>query len=253
MEINARTLLPVVVTRPAPDHVELLSALQRQGRPAVYSPAFRLIEQQPALTAPELDTLMGQASALIAVSPMAARRSLQVFDTQQLSRCRIFTPGVASASAFIEQGLDVLTPEALGTSEAILALPELRDVDGQIIVIAAAPGGRTLLAETLEKRGAIVMRIELYRREPLKPSAGFLRFLADRSRSREDFYSMITSSIAFDAIRTDLSQTQAQVWLQGRFIVSSDRLKAIVQAAGAERVTVAASAADTDMLRALSD
>ena len=253
VKINQGLLSPVVVTRPAPDHVNLLNALKQQDRPVIHSPAFRLVAQEPALSASERIELMARASALIAISPAAARRSLQVFGTKQLSDCEIFAPGTASASAFVEQGLDVTAPEAYGTSEAILALPQLQNVRGMLIVIAAAPGGRSLLTETLENRGAEVIRVELYRRELLMPSADFLRFLNARSDCFQDFYSMITSAMTFEVLQARLPKALADIWMTGRFVVSSGRLKAIVQSAGSDRVIVAASAADADMLRALSD
>ena len=253
VKTNQGLLLPVVVTRPAPDHVRLLNELERQGRPSVHAPAFRLIAQESSLNAAERAELMVKTSALIAVSPTAARRSVQVFGTQQLSGCKIFTPGAASASVFAEHGLSVTVPEAYGTSEAMLVLPALQNVQGKVIVIAAAPGGRSLLAETLESRGARVIRVELYRRERLKPSVDFLRFLKARFHHPEDFYSMITSAMTFDVLRAGLPKALAEVWMAGRFVVSSDRLRAIVQSAGSDRVILAASAADADMLRVLSD
>jgi uroporphyrinogen-III synthase len=59
---------------------------------------------------------------------------------------------------------NVIYPSRHGTSEAMLALPELREVDGLNVLILAAEGGRGLMGKVLEDRGAVVDRIHVYRR-----------------------------------------------------------------------------------------
>ncbi len=57
------------------------------------------------------------------------------------------------------------TPQAVMTSEGLLALPSLQQVNGKKILIVCGEGGRDLLADSLQQRGATVTRCELYRRE----------------------------------------------------------------------------------------
>lgn len=59
---------------------------------------------------------------------------------------------------------DVAAPTVGMDSEAILKLPSLQQVTGQRIAIIRGVGGRNFLANSLQKAGADVVMIELYRR-----------------------------------------------------------------------------------------
>ena len=64
-------------------------------------------------------------------------------------------------------------------SEALLALPEMRDLAGKRVVIFRGDGGRELLGDTLIARGAIVEYAECYRRsKPTSDAAVLLRLWA---------------------------------------------------------------------------
>jgi uroporphyrinogen-III synthase len=77
---------------------------------------------------------------------------------------RYYAIGATTARALRERGVAV---EAIGDtmdSEALLALPALRDIAGQRALIFRGRGGRTLIGEALRERGARVDYCELYRR-----------------------------------------------------------------------------------------
>ena len=58
----------------------------------------------------------------------------------------------------------VTTPKDRFDSESLLALPEMHDVAGKKIMIVRGIGGRDVLAETLQARGATVTFAECYQR-----------------------------------------------------------------------------------------
>ena len=95
---------------------------------------------------------------------------------------RYYAVGKATATELAERGICAESPQTTFNSEALLALDSLRSVAGQKALIFAGKGGRTLLAEELQKRGATVDRCELYRRCIMKDSAGKIaRLLTDKS------------------------------------------------------------------------
>jgi uroporphyrinogen-III synthase len=62
-----------------------------------------------------------------------------------------------------------MAPQSSADSEALLSLPELRDVAGRRVLVFRGEGGREVLAAELTARGARVEYAECYRRE--RPSA----------------------------------------------------------------------------------
>jgi hypothetical protein len=69
----------------------------------------------------------------------------------------------------VDQGLDKeryqgIVPLDGADSDALLAMPQLRDLRGKRVVIFRGEGGRQLLADELRERGAEVNYIECYRR-----------------------------------------------------------------------------------------
>ena len=240
----------VVVTRPKPDHAGLIHALEQLGFNALHCPAFSLQAVDTGLNPQALSERIHAVDCLISVSPMASRQTLASIDCKTLAQCIIIVPGQASALSFIEHGFNPIVPAKPGTSEAILDLPELQQVSGQTIALVAAADGRRLLAETLRARGAKVVRLELYQREPLQPTLSFLQLLNQAGLANQSI-SMISSLKAFQLLFDRLNQVQRMRWLNSSFIVSSDRLREALQAAGAQRIQVAQSAANDDMLRSL--
>lgn len=78
---------------------------------------------------------------------------------------RVAAIGAATARALAECGIQVsLQPEASANSEALLACAPLQRVDGENILILRGAGGRELLRQELEQRGAQVSYAECYRR-----------------------------------------------------------------------------------------
>ena len=58
----------------------------------------------------------------------------------------------------------ILTPEVRFDSEALLALPEMQDMQGKKVMLFRGIGGRDVLAETFKSRGAQVNFAECYQR-----------------------------------------------------------------------------------------
>jgi uroporphyrinogen-III synthase len=105
---------------------------------------------------------------------------------------RAATVGRQSAAALARRGIvAVLAPQDGADSEALLALPELADVQGWRVVIFRGDGGRELLGETLTARGAAVTYSTCYRRS--RPDADPAPLLARWRRAQLDAVTVTSS------------------------------------------------------------
>lgn len=138
-----------------------------------------------------------------------------------------FAIGQATAQT-IHTEKKVFTP-SLANSESLLELPILQTITGQKILLFKGSGGRTLLAETLQKRGGILYTIDCYERKPIVHDLT-LQLIFWRSKQVQQ---IIVSSV--ESMHALISQvpTEWHAWLkQLTWVVTSTRLAKAVQASG---------------------
>ncbi|KMT53493.1 uroporphyrinogen-III synthase [Pseudomonas fildesensis] len=156
----------VLLTRPAEESMVLAAALSDAG---IFSSSLPLLEIEPLPVTPEQQAVfrdLGRYCAVIVVSKPAARLGLQLLDLSW-PHLPWFSVGAATAQVLADHGLDVHYPSTGDDSEALLALPALREAiarPGARVLILRGEGGRELLAERLREQGASVDYLELYRR-----------------------------------------------------------------------------------------
>jgi uroporphyrinogen-III synthase len=90
----------------------------------------------------------------------------QLPDDLDYSSVRVFAVGSNTAARLAEAGLTAVTP-GIASSEGLLAMPELADVSGRVVLMIKGEGGRDVLAAGLEARGARVHRLEVYSRQAI--------------------------------------------------------------------------------------
>ena len=165
--MNHRSRPQVLVTRPSPQGEALCDYLTAHEYAAIFFPVIAI---QP-ISSPEVAT---QIAALdyyhlaIFISRAAVTTSAPLIHTQW----KLLPPllkwaavGKGTAQALREAALPVdYHPETQWSSEGLLALPELQTVQGQKIALFRGEGGRELLAERLDARGALVTPMVTYRR-----------------------------------------------------------------------------------------
>ena len=163
-ELRGRRIL---ICRPEPDASRLAGRFRDAGADVCVLP---LIERQPLPETPERRTLvlgLDEFSHIIAVSPFAARLLLDAIDTwwpQVPVGIRWYGVGAGTAAVRARHGLSPRRPPEGWTSEALLALPSLQQLEGEKVLLARGENGRELIRETLESRGARVIPLPLYRR-----------------------------------------------------------------------------------------
>nr|WP_269806667.1 uroporphyrinogen-III synthase [Pseudomonas sp. NMI760_13] len=159
----------MLLTRPEEDCAALAQTLADAGIASASLPLLVIEAIAPGPEQVQRLRAIGEARAIIVVSKPAARLLLE-----QLAEAGVtppsagwFTVGEATARILQEHRLQVAFPAAGDDSEALLALPALREamaVPAPRVLIVRGVGGRELLAERLAEQGASVDYLELYRR-----------------------------------------------------------------------------------------
>lgn len=233
-----------IVTRPAPDHLELVSGVREMGLRVLHAPLQRLepVDEVEAVVA-ELDRI----ELAIVTSPATARFLLANASCERLARIEWLAPGAGTARILRSAGLPVDCPEGDGTSEAMLALPRLGSVRGLEIAILGAPGGRKLIAEELQRRGARVRFLYLYRRVPTDLPPEWFEILSTAASC----VVLVSSVQILEAMDAAVPDALRQQWARCGFVVSSSRVEAACRARGLMHVQHADGASSGELLRAL--
>jgi uroporphyrinogen-III synthase len=243
--------LGVLVTRPEHQAGPLCQLIERHGGVAIRCPA--LVIREPHDWAPALAIFdrLNEYALVIFTSANAVDRAMPLIRERGSfpPRLEIAAIGKATAQALQRQGMTPdLQPEAGFTSEALLALPRLRQVAGQAIVIVRGEGGRELLAETLTARGARVVRAEVYRRErPTLDAAALLERWARGEIGAVAVTSAESLLNLFDMLGIDGQDYLCETPL----IVVSARIQQTAAELGCSRLQLARDASDDAILAAL--
>ena len=167
----------IVVTRPAHQAGYLAESIRAGGGNAILFPVIEIAEiedQQPLLA---LIDRLDDFDWAIFVSPNAVSRALRLINARRElpARLRFAAVGHGSVRELNQCGVREVTAPARFDSEALLDLPQMREVGGKRIVIFRGVGGRELLGDTLAARGAGIEYAACYRRvRPRRDAARLL-------------------------------------------------------------------------------
>ncbi|WP_189467021.1 uroporphyrinogen-III synthase [Litchfieldella qijiaojingensis] len=230
----------VLITRPGSRAMPLVRAIEALG--AEVKP-LEIMRQEPLVETQAMRNAwldFDQFSKVVVVSPFAAdclAESLDRYWPQLPVGPHFYAVGRATAETLHERlavRVRVPPPGPEDTSEALLSLPSLQALDEQKVLLVAGEGGRALLAETLETRGARLTRLALYRRVLTPPDETSARML-----SRGDFTALVVSS---GEILDHLAGWCTQAALNQPLIVSSQRLATLAGSLGFADLRVAQGA-----------
>lgn len=181
---------------------------------------------------------------------------------------KFYAVGRATAQCLSDYGCRVIEAGNTMNSEALLALPSLQDLTHQKVVIFRGLGGRPLLAEQLELRGAQVDYCELYRR--VFPRDGAERILSDAAWGNDNDIVAVHSGESLlnwcqllgDMAAAKTPPTQAhkasqlpynqQHLRQLTLLVPGQRVAQLAREHQFTRIVVADNASDHAMLEALN-
>ncbi|MBW4935469.1 uroporphyrinogen-III synthase [Marinobacter sp. F4206] len=241
----------ILICRPEPEASRLAERFRAAGADAR---VFSLINRTPLPETPERRTLilnLDQFTHIITVSPYAARLLLDELDTwwpQIPSGIRWYAVGAGTAAVLADQGLSIRKPASGWTSEALLALPSLTQVDGERVLLVRGEDGRELIRETLEARGARVSLLPLYQRTvPEYPPEQVHRLLGEFAPE-----AVITLSGETLNNLIALCANSSHNLYDRLLIVPAERIAEQARAAGFENPCIPGSLADNDIVAAVA-
>lgn len=239
----------VLLTRPAEESMALAASLSQAG---IFSSSLPLLDIEALPVSAEQQAIfrdLGRFCAVIVVSKPAARLAVQQLG-QAWPQLPWFSVGAATGQVLADHGLTVHYPETGDDSEALLALPALREAvarpDAHVLILRGE-GGRELLAERLREQGASVVYLELYRRFLPSYAAGTLmqRIQLERLNGL-----VVSSGQGFLHLQA-LAGTDWPEVAQLPLFVPSPRVYEMARAAGAEKVVDCRGASAAALLVAL--
>ena len=244
----------LLLTRPGEECQALAAALAEHG---IYSSSLPLLAIEPlAETSEQRATILELDSycAVIAVSKPAARLGLELlarYWPQPPAAQPWFSVGAATAQILSDHGLAAHCPSDADDSEALLALPALRQaVTGAAsprVLILRGEGGRELLAEQLRSQGVQVDYLSLYRRQLPSYPAGTLTARVHA----EHLNGLAVSSGQGLTHLLQLAGSDWQTLARLPLFVPSPRVAELARQAGAENVVDCHGASAAALLAAL--
>lgn len=239
----------IAITRPLQQAHALAQLVRQQGGTPFLFPLLAIAPLDDYTACDAAIARLSECEWAIFISSNAVEHALPRIRRQYphwpaRPRCAAVGPG--SAGALARYGIkEVRIPQEGHDSEALLALPEFRQMEGRRVMLFRGLGGRELLAQTLRQRGAEVILAECYRRDNPQADAGELARLWQNRRLQAV---VVTSS---EAMRNLLALADGAEWLrQIPICVNHARIAELACRHGL-RALVADAPGDTGLLRCL--
>lgn len=258
--------LRIISTRPAHQANAWLERIKQAGYDGVSFPTLDIV---PVYEAQEINRIRAQLQnldeykVLIFVSQNAVQYGCDWIDeywpqfptgvmglavgakTLQALHDRFDQWGVANAKS-----LPQLTNNTFRgmNSEELLAIPELNEVNEEKVLIFRGCGGRTLLMETLQSRGAKVEHCEVYHRALPEQSLNDCKKL--NVSPGKDIVS-IFSGESLENFTDLVNKTGVENWQSLTLVLPSERVEKLARSLGYTSISVAENATEDAMWQAL--
>jgi len=241
--------LKVLVTRPEGQAQGLMDKLSALGAVPFHFAAIEILEPRDTVGLKNLIGRLATFDWAIFISPNAVARAFGLmhgWGQEWPAQVRIAGIGRGSARELKRFGLtDVLVPLGRFDSESLLALEPMHKVTGQRFVIFRGEGGRELLGDTLETRGAHVEYAECYRRGA--PAADVSVLLRVWARLGLDVVTL-TSSEGLHHLYNVLGQVGRHWLAKTPLVVVGPRMKEACLVLGLEGPVIVAEGADDEAI-----
>lgn len=174
-----------------------------------------------------------QADRVVFTSPAAVHAAARLAALTTAPAGLWLAVGAGTAAALRAHGAHAVLAPTRMDSEGLLDLPELAQLHGLRVALVTAPGGRGLIAPTLEARGAQLQRVDVYTRVPLALPPRQLQ------RLRRQPAPWVLALSSADALERMVAQLPPDLLARLRHapaVVASERLAELAAAAGFTRV-----------------
>ena len=241
------------MTRPAHQAENLSLLIEERGGVAVRFPTLAIAALDDAGTIQSTLADMDRYQWLIFISANSVTMHDYYSDSDKIKKfdsVRIAAIGKATAQALILAGLPVdLVPESGYNSEALLAMPQMQQMNGQSCLIIRGEGGREELATTLRSRGANVEYLDVYKR--IIPGIDNTQVSLLIEQDKLDVIT-VTSGEALQNLLIMLEEKHHHRLFEVPLVVVSNRIRQIAADIGFKRIAVTHSPSDVAILETVT-
>jgi len=238
----------ILVTRPLGQQEQLQEQLLTAGFESRHLPLLKI---EPV----EIDAIDRQAvlnldkfSGVIVISPNAASYGLDLIDQywpQLPIKQTWLTIGTGTKDILAQHGIQAIIPATGTTTEDLINLPQLKEINDQSWLIIRGQGGRELLAQCLKERGAQVTYLEVYQR-------GCPVYTEQETLAKINWSDVILVSSG-QALENLTTLTSNKLLFKKTVVVSSTRLMHIAKRLGWRNPVLAAGANNNQMIDAIQN
>jgi uroporphyrinogen-III synthase len=239
----------VISLRPAGQHEPLRSAAVARGARLLALSPWKIAVNADAATRDCVRDALACAT-IVATSPNAVSAAVALQPLRARGGQQWLAVGEGTAHALTRAGIAQVAVPARMDSEGLLALPALQDLRDRDVGLLTAPGGRGLIEAELQRRGARVVRADVYARVPITiPS----RSIAALRQLRAPAWLALSSGEALACVLAQLPSDAAAILRRARVAAASARLAEVARGHGFDGVVLAASARPRDLVAAMAD
>src|SRR5690606_18259477 len=218
----------VISLRPVGGHAAVRRAAAALGARTLAVSPWKLAMRDDRDTRVQLRAALA-AERVLVTSPAAVRAARALQPLRRRRGQGWVAVGAGTAAALRRAGVDaVASPERMD-SEGLLALPELQDLRGLRVGMLTAPGGRGRIEPTLRRRGAEVLRANVYERVPVAPAP---RAVAALCGLRAPAWLLLSSGEALAHVLDALPPDALATLRRTRVAAASERLAGLAREHG---------------------
>lgn len=244
--------MSILITRPSPAGEQLMQRLIDAGKHAFHAPLIEIATGKELSILENKLNKLSTGDYLFLLSKNAVwYANWQLNQLQQSWPDTLFYYGIGQSTAEEFQqltGHSIHYPEFGETSEDLLALSSLQQIENKRVLLLRGNGGRELLATTLRQRGAIVDECECYQRL-------FIDYVSEEfalkwKNAQVDTF-VVTSGEMLQQLFYLVAGSEKAWLLNSHLVVVSKRLATIASTLGFKKITVAESANNDALFHAL--